>query len=64
MHDVKGTSTYWLSIDFTYVFSSENMCKREEFSKLGFVWSCKTYGFFSIGTYLQLSNKTKQIPGI
>ena len=62
VHDIKRSGTYWLSMNFTSVFWSKNMCIREEFLKVGFVWPDKTYeNLFLIGTYLQINQKAKQI---
>ena len=34
--DIKRPGTFWLSMKFTFVFWSKNMCIREKFSKVGF----------------------------
>lgn len=62
VHDIKRSDTYWLSMNFSSVLWSKNMCIREEFLKVGFVWPYKTYeGLFPLGTSLQLSKKRKYL---
>ena len=61
---IKRPRTFWLSMKFTFVFWSKNMCIREMFSKVGFFGNKSLGSLFLISTYLQLNNKTVQIPGL